>query len=429
MTEPNVRPFTASCTHSIAVYRELDKHCRYRNPSFLISCVLSIATLLFFILLSRKFGKAYSSTMLLVYVAVFLISRLIRYFKGRTDQAPQKMHSTHSDPNGSHHLTFLDNGIHYTAPHCDGERILPYLNIRSVFETPNLLVLVLEQRKLLPVEKSSICGGPVSTFVQKLLEASPSIKQKKLFSLLPGKIIHRIFLLLLVASLLLGILWSSPVQNLLHSTTPINAKMSYFEIAESLEALGIHDIPQEALRDLSGWEQEYDIRVPQSGIYKCTNLLCMAGMGTYNKETWAWTPAQTGVFWFDEEAFDLNRMYTNLLLGVQSLDPEVLCFTDIQEDLSLVNWEDGTGTQTVTFTFAGKTHTLNADVMYDWYDLEILNDLNRIISKETEKTLYFAWDQGHGYLVFYGDSRWARQFQVATGIRLSKNINLLDALY
>ena len=64
--------------------------------------------------------------------------------------------------------------------------------------------------------------------------------------------------------------------------------------------------------------------------------------------------------------------------------------------------------------------TLEAEVMYDWFDITVAADLATLVKAEnTGKYLYFAYDGGQGILVFYGTPQWRDSFEKATNIILS----------
>lgn len=56
-------------------------------------------------------------------------------------------------------------------------------------------------------------------------------------------------------------------------------------------------------------------------------------------------------FCFDMECMDLDTMYTTFVNSVAEIAGDDLVFTDISEDTSKVDYESGTGTQTISFTW------------------------------------------------------------------------------
>lgn len=134
-----------------------------------------------------------------------------------------------------------------------------------------------------------------------------------------------------------------------------------------------------------------------------------------------WKPSENGVYAFDVEIFDVENMYTNFLIGVSYLDREELNFTNIVEDTSLVDWEDGTGSRSVSFDWNGQHFNIDAKVEGDWFDSSVADDLNRIIiSQDIGKQLYFTSDGYQEGIVFYCDKEWANDFEKDTGLKLEE---------
>ena len=82
---------------------------------------------------------------------------------------------------------------------------------------------------------------------------------------------------------------------------------------------------------------------PEVIIDKAADLLTVLGDGEYDFENMTWTPDENGVYAFDAEVFNVDKVYTDFLTGISSLDKEELDFKNIQEDTSQMNWEEGTG--------------------------------------------------------------------------------------
>ena len=81
--------------------------------------------------------------------------------------------------------------------------------------------------------------------------------------------------------------------------------------------------------------------------------------------------------------------------------------------------EAGTGIQKVSFDWNGASYTLEATVMYDWFDMNVAADLAELVKEQnTGRYLYFAYDGGQGILVFYGTPQWCNDFERVTGIDL-----------
>ena len=190
---------------------------------------------------------------------------------------------------------------------------------------------------------------------------------------------------------------------------------SYAEAAEALRELGIGGLSDDCIGELEETEKQ---NASISGSDRALMLLYMVGCGTYDPETWAWTPGENGVYCFDMEVFAVDTMYTDFLRGISAIGCGELEFTDIREDTGAVDWETGTGERTVSFCWNGETYTLRAKSMDDWFDPQAAKQLSSIIRKSgSEKRLYFT-NSGQICYAFYGDPDWAKAFSKTTGIPL-----------
>lgn len=191
---------------------------------------------------------------------------------------------------------------------------------------------------------------------------------------------------------------------------------TYKELGEIFNRYGIQGTTAQMIEDL---EQDYKSLPPEVELNKAAMLLTVLGQGDYDFESMTWTPYENGVYTFDVEVFNVEKMYTDFLTGVSSLDKEELDFKNIQEDTSQVNWEEGTGKRTVTFEWKNRQFTLEAEVVDDWFDVSVANELNKIIKEYgNEKQLFFTSDGYQEGIVFYRDKEWADGFQLETGLGL-----------
>lgn len=197
---------------------------------------------------------------------------------------------------------------------------------------------------------------------------------------------------------------------------------TFEEIAVQLNELGINGFDQEMINAMQeSWDQTPS--ETRLSINKTAWLLEAVGMGNYDYETWTYTPSSGDVYAFDMEVFNIEAMYRDFLQGVTAIGDGELEFTEIEEDLDNVNWEDGTGIRSITFQWRGNTYSLEADVDYDWFDCNLANQLNQIIMEQQgEKHLYFGGDGYQNIYVFYRDAEWASAFTKATGMRLAETI-------
>ena len=164
--------------------------------------------------------------------------------------------------------------------------------------------------------------------------------------------------------------------------------------------------------------------LPDEVIYsRPGTLLSSVGHDVYDPDTGESTPQDNGVYSFDAEFFDVDNMYTDFLLGVSRLGEGELDFTNIQENTEGMNWEEGTGTRTVSFDWKGHTYTLEAEVMYDWFDTKITGKLNEIVkAQNTGKQLFFATDGYQECIVLYATKERADLFGERTGFPLFESL-------
>ena len=189
--------------------------------------------------------------------------------------------------------------------------------------------------------------------------------------------------------------------------------------AEFANVFGKYDIQGATPQITEALEESDSTLPPEVMLNKGAILLSELGRGQYDTEAMSWLPSSNGVYSFDMEIFDLDKMYTNFLVGVSALNPEELAFENIQEDTSRVNWEKGTGKRTVTFEWQGEQFTLEAEFEHDWFDFRVAEKLNKIIKKHGNgKQLFFTGDGYQECIVFYRDKKWADSFEAETGIKL-----------
>ena len=126
-------------------------------------------------------------------------------------------------------------------------------------------------------------------------------------------------------------------------------------------------------------------------------------------------------FTFDVECMDLEHMYTNFLNSVSEIAGDDLMITDIEEDTSKVDYESGTGVQTVTFNCNGISYQYDAIVYNDWFDVKMLTFMSKVISEQnTGKNLYVTSDGYQECIVFYQTKDWVKRFNKSLGLHLEQ---------
>lgn len=145
--------------------------------------------------------------------------------------------------------------------------------------------------------------------------------------------------------------------------------------------------------------QAYQVRQDSEEQF-ITDLLIDWGTGDYNFDTGEWTPTSRQVYAFDAEIFDIERMYTLFLLGVQSIVPDVQ-ITDVKEDLTGLMEEmeeadnpyepPSDGVRSVSFLCNGHPYDAELKSYGDWFNMGMLEFMNQVLEKEgCEKQLHMV---------------------------------------
>lgn len=131
-----------------------------------------------------------------------------------------------------------------------------------------------------------------------------------------------------------------------------------------------------------------------------TDLLIDWGSGDYNFDTGEWTATSNQVYAFDAEIFDIERMYTLFLQGVQAIVPDVR-ITEVKEDLSGVTDDmeeadnpyepPSDGVRCVSFLCNGHPYDAELKSYGDWFNMGMLEFMNQVLEKEgCEKQLHLV---------------------------------------
>ncbi len=197
-----------------------------------------------------------------------------------------------------------------------------------------------------------------------------------------------------------------------------NGQKSVREAAAVLRELGIADISERMIIEFErSWNSvPWEIR---DSLDVTTMLLAAVGVGRFNFDTFEWTPTSDMVYSFDVEVFDIDRMYTLFLWGIQSISKGEFEITQIQEDAGEAEDPSGGRTQTVRFLCDGKPCVYHARRNHDWFDMEILNYMNEVLADTGKpQRLYFMSDGYQECIIFYCTEFWAKRFEKKTGCRL-----------
>lgn len=366
-------------------------------------------------------GRSFASIFLLG-STVYFVMRIITYLKNKDGGTEYKRLLYQHEGKTPHQiLTFEDDGIRCTNSRTGNDQVHPYERVRLMVETKNLLLFMLDLKLCLILDKHSLTGGTKEDLAAFMRAHCPNMKKRVRTGLL-GRSIRRILYIILIIGSLIGtaILFDVPAK----LSGQISNDMTYLEIAEKLKPLGITGATPEMQEELDEFYSEYYTGINADYYNKATDLLAWVGMGTYDDNTWEWTPASNGVYWLDMEVWDIGCMYTDFLRGISALNPDELSFSEITEDHSGVDYENWTGTVHLSFRLNDQAHEMNIAFDGDWISLDALSEIAEIVQAESsESKLYFASDEGQGILVFYRTPDWAEEFAEITRIPLYENPN------
>lgn len=397
--------FQSAVTHDLATDKEFIRCSREMSVSMAVLRAITIVLLLF---LQSYYSMSGPSWYMLIPTGILLVSHVIVYFRLHKGTLAYRQRLV--DNNGMpmrNVLSFLDDHIRAVNPDSGNVYTYRYDQFRQIVEAKNFFILISKLKQAILIDKRTLTGGSKDALVEFLHTRCPDLKKHVSKGTL-GRTVNIIYVIVLVLCILLTV-W-----NML-GIGRISPNASFREIAAELEELGITGADDVLIADL---EDAYDGYDDVHYSYRVIDYLSWVGMGEYDSETWEWTPSTNGVYWFDTEFFNVSNMYTDFLYGVSALESS-LDFEAIEELFDEQTLLEGTGDRSVRFTWDGQVYTIEAEMYYDWFDPTVADMLNQIIRDSgTGKQLYFAYDGGQGFLVFYRDSLWALQFQYKTGIRL-----------
>lgn len=192
------------------------------------------------------------------------------------------------------------------------------------------------------------------------------------------------------------------------------------EQVETLRGLGL-DIPDTAVDDLVSMHDTLrEIFGDDEAIFDddYTYILECVGLGEYDFESGVWTPSSQ-IYSFDAEVWDIDGMYQTYFEGLQAISEGELTFTDVTQDDSGANYEEGTGTVLVEFCLNGRQCRYEAAFMGDWLDISIRNEVNRCLEELNIEKRFYATDASQGETIFFCTEEWAKQFETATLCHIS----------
>lgn len=417
--------FTVDTIHNLEIHREFVKGTNNALPRSLIARLISLTCLIYLLCCFEMNIAVYAFFVVAACEAILILAA--RSKKGDI-QFKRMLQSNGGEP--IHFIAeFFEEELHVTDRNTCGKSVYRYDVFRKVIETQNLLILVMQHRSCIILEKRWVKGGSAEALAGHILFNSPNIKRKKLSKPTFGRILNVIITIVTIVGVIAGILQLGGLSVIDQITGKLGNSMSYQEMAQELEALDIY-ISTQTITEMEAYDTQYlsengtdyyTVNFTSSKIY---DLLYWEGAGIYDENTWEWTPSRSGIFWLDMEVWSVDTIYADFLIGLSAMNPEVLNFTNIQEDYSSADLENGTGTVTISFDWNGSHYDLSAEYDYDWFDMNVLYELGTIISLNSDGSLYYYFD-GQGCLLYYGTAANVRALKRMTGLDFSYASNAL----
>lgn len=316
-------------------------------------------------------------------------------------------------------ITVDEGGITQQNLATGKEMAVDFASVREILESKQLLILVDDLRIGHIIDKSTLTGGSRDALVSFLRKNCPKMKKRIKTGRL-GRVIRYLVYALAIFAL------AASLAVLLHIPEKLSGQitndMPAEQVAEELGQLGIEISPYALDTILLHESSCTSFFSPYPGQSKALDMLIYEGMGQYDYDTWEWTPSESGVYWFDTEVMNVSSIYADFLRGVDAMD-ENLTFSNITEDYSAVDMESGMGIVTFSFDYRGQTYTLNAQYQYDWFDINMLFHLGRILKADPDpKALWYSFD-GQGILLYYGTTEQMIALEEKTGIIFFDPVN------
>lgn len=177
-------------------------------------------------------------------------------------------------------------------------------------------------------------------------------------------------------------------------------KSSTHNLLEKLNNCGINllEFEDEVIKMVLGYPQEMLEDWIECG--KIDEIILLMVADTTNQ-----------IYWFDLEIYELNTMYTDFVNEIIKLSNNEISFFNINEDVSKVDFTEGTGIQSLSFEYRGNKYFLDMEVNDDWFDMNIVSYINKILYENNSDKFLFALSDGtQGCYIFYNTTDWANNF-------------------
>ena len=399
-----------------SVYKDFQRSYACVNPLTLSARIVLILISFYYI---RNFDNPVLLISFLGIAGIILVTQLIQNKKGGTTQYRRMLVSNNGNPNHAV-CEFTDTGIVDTNQDNGNTYTYRYDQVRYLIHTPKLVLVVLKYRLCLVLNKDNITGGTPEELVEFLLSRCPNCR-KKVKKITLGLWVNRIVNGILIAGCIWALLNIPGVSVMDKLSGKLTNSVSYQEMAEQLEPLGIR-ITSQTIEEMEAYDREYLVQYGRefyranSRASKVQDLLYWEGSGVTDPDTMEWTPSVSGIYWMDMEVWNAATIYTDFLTGLDAMT-DGITVTNIREEYADANLESGTGSVSVSFVLNGESQFLEAWYNFDWFDMEFVLQLGAILEADGDpENLYVSDDGGQGLYFFYGDEETVRRLSKLTGL-------------
>lgn len=398
------------------VYKDFQRSYACVNPLTLSARIVLILISFYYI---RNFDSLMLLTSFLGIAGIILITQLVQNKKGGSIQYKRMLLSNNGKPNHAV-CEFTDAGILDTNQDNGNIYTYQYDQVRYLIHTPKLVLVVLRYRLCLILQKDNITGGMPDELMEFLLSRCPNCK-KKVKKITFGLWVNRILNGILIAGCIWALLNIPGFSVMDKLSGKLTNSMSYQEMAEELEPLGIH-ITTQTIEELEAYDAEYlaqhgkEFYRDNSSASKVQDLLYWEGSGQTDPDTMEWIPSVSGIYWMDMEVWNVASIYTDFLTGLDAMTDDIT-ISNIREEYADADLEIGTGSVSVSFVLNGESQVLEAWYNFDWFDMEFVLQLGSILEADGDpENLYVSDDGGQGLYFFYGNEETVKLLSKLTGL-------------
>lgn len=200
------REFQSILTYDLAASREFNKGCESILLPYAVLRIVAVSVLLFYVVFIVWQGREAALDFFRVaaiYTLLFVGSKLIN----RNGSIGYKqMLSNHDGQPARFHITIADDKIHETDMKNGNFFDTNLERIYCIGESKNYLILLMDYKQGMPIDKRTLTGGTLDELKNHLLSACSGLKKRKICNGKRTRIGWGIFKILLVIDIVLALM-------------------------------------------------------------------------------------------------------------------------------------------------------------------------------------------------------------------------------